>query len=207
MGSPQPPRLFVNVASWLVKWGRVVSHTYWYLRSSTSAAGSRAQELLPVSCPSAGRPWGPYPQQQQQWEFLSAWASPSLPREPESARSAYCACPTQPQFRPFRDVTQSAPAPRVRTSRPEVWPPEAQPFPAREALAPPVSVGTERGGVEESRRVRLVVRCGAASPPCVLWSPVSHLTRSADAEHAAPEHRLICFRRSSLSSPEETPQD
>ena len=75
---------------------------------------------------------------------------------------------TTPVPPPFRDVTQSAPAPRVRTSRPEVWAPEAQPFPAREALAPPVSVGTERGGVEESRRLKLVVRCGAASPPCVI---------------------------------------
>ena len=73
-----------------------------------------------------------------------------------------------PSSAPFRDVTQSAPAPRVRTSRPEVWAPEAQPFPAREALAPPVSVGTERGGVQESRRLKLVVRCGAASPPCVI---------------------------------------
>ena len=59
-----------------------------------------------------------------------------------------------PSSAPFRDVTQSAPAPRVRTSRPEVWEPEAQPFPAREALAPPVSVGPER-----KRRAR-----GAGTP-------------------------------------------
>lgn len=116
-----------------------------------------------------------------------------------------------PSSAPFRDVTQSAPAARVKTSRPEVWEPEAQPFPARQALAPPVSVGTERRGVEESWRVKLVVRSvsqrSAASPPCVLLTPVSHLTRRAEAEHAAPEHCLICFWRSSLSSPDETSQD
>lgn len=93
-----------------------------------------------------------------------------------------------PSSAPFPDVTQSAPAPRVRTTQPEVWAPEAQPFPAREALAPPVSVGTGRGGVEESRRVKLVVcrlcQRPAASPRCVLLSPVSHLTRTTEAEHA-----------------------
>lgn len=105
-------------------------------------------------------------------------------------------------LRPFPDVTQSAPAPRVRSHPAEVWAPEAQPFPAREALAPPVSVGTERGRSGGSRRVKLVV-CSlcqrpAASPRCVLLSPVSHLTRTTEAEHA-PEHRLICLWRNSLS--------
>lgn len=63
-----------------------------------------------------------------------------------------------PSSAPFCDVTQSAPAPRVRTTHPEVWAPETQPFPSREALAPPVSIGTERGGAEESRWLKLVVR-------------------------------------------------
>lgn len=49
----------------------------------------------------------------------------------------------------FRDVIQSARAPRVRTSGqavPEVWAPAAPPLPARQKPARPVCVGTGRDG-------------------------------------------------------------